>query len=54
MPKRRRKRARTTTVPPERKPPPSRRRDAVTHLLRGTCYGLGTSLASLVVWWIQR
>ncbi|MFK4067883.1 hypothetical protein [Streptomyces sp. NPDC029674] len=31
-----------------------RRHDAATHLLRGTCYGLGTGLVSLAVWWIQQ
>ncbi|MEU1119758.1 MULTISPECIES: hypothetical protein [unclassified Streptomyces] len=40
---------RTTSAPPDNSP----RRDAATHLLRGTCYGLGTSLAGLAAWWLQ-
>lgn len=30
-----------------------RRHDLATHLLRGTCYGLGTGLTGLAAWWIQ-
>ncbi|MFF1375349.1 hypothetical protein [Streptomyces sp. NPDC058308] len=50
MPKRKPKLTRTNSVPPAK----SRRRDAATHLLRGTCYGLGTGLVSLAARWIQQ
>ncbi|UZJ33159.1 hypothetical protein [Streptomyces endophytica] len=30
------------------------RRDAAAHLLRGTCYGLGTGAVGLAFWWIQQ
>ncbi|MEU5002036.1 hypothetical protein [Streptomyces sp. NPDC021622] len=67
MTKRKRKRARTATVPLAKTAPlPAapqapllgylrrRRGDLALYLLRGTCYGLGTSLAGLVLWWIQQ
>ncbi|MEU6122493.1 hypothetical protein [Streptomyces sp. NPDC047123] len=63
MPQRKPKPARTTPLPPDEEPlppPPDkgpcrrRRHDAATHLLRGTCYGLGTGIVSLAVWWIQQ
>ncbi|MEE4420247.1 hypothetical protein [Streptomyces bugieae] len=30
------------------------RHDAAAHLLRGTCYGLGTGAVGLAFWWIQQ
>ncbi|MFI6107526.1 hypothetical protein [Streptomyces sp. NPDC051310] len=30
-----------------------RRRAALSHLLRGACYGIGTGLISLITFWIQ-
>ncbi|MDN3294922.1 hypothetical protein QWM81_12840 [Streptomyces ficellus] len=32
---------------------PQRRRAALSHLLRGVCYGIGTGAISLIVLWIQ-
>ncbi|MFD4632152.1 hypothetical protein ACFVYR_23180 [Streptomyces sp. NPDC058284] len=50
MPQPKPKPAPATSAPPAK----SRRKDAATHLLRGTCYGLGTGLVSLAARWIQQ
>ena len=31
----------------------ARRSDAATYVLRGACYGIGTGVCALVVWWIE-
>ncbi|MGW8374801.1 hypothetical protein [Streptomyces sp. ODS28] len=30
------------------------RRTAVAHMARGVCYGLGTGVVSLAVFWVQK
>jgi hypothetical protein len=31
----------------------ARRADAATYVLRGACYGIGSGICALVVWWIE-